>query len=176
MVRGVRSPSRPPFAVRFAYYAVGWCPHPWTRWAEAFVLSDAWPLVTTARYIVPYVLTLRLLGGQRYTWQLLLLLASVLLLQGLLMNGRDIQRRREIARLRGVRPRPMPFLVFMPVALLGICALRSGVVVDERARWIVDGTIVSSLAAMTTWQVIRNRRYDPQLPRLRSKPLLFADN
>jgi hypothetical protein len=175
MVRGVRSPARPPFAVRFAYYAIGWRPHSWTAWAEAFVLSDAWPLVSTARNIVVYVLALQVFVHQHYSWRVLLFVASVLLLPWLLVNDRDIQRRREIARLRGSLPRPTPLLVLAAIALVGICVLRSGAVVDERARWIVGCATGSSLAAMITWQLIRNRRYDRLLPPIRARPMLFAD-
>jgi len=171
MVRGVRSPARPPFAVRLAYYVIGWCPHPWTAWAEGFVLSDAWPLVSTARRIVAYVLTLRVLGADRYPWQLLLFVASVMLLPGLLVTDRDIQRRREIGRLRGLLPRATPLLVVMPIVLLGLFLVRSGILIDDRARRFVEITVLSSLAGM----IIRSRRHDRLLPPLPSRPMLFAD-
>jgi len=175
MVRGVRSLSRPPFAVRFVYYATGWWPDRWTAWAETFVLSDAWPLVSTARFIVVYVLTLRVVGSQRYSWETLVFVASVMLLPGLLATDRDVQRRREIARLRGMLPRPMPVLVFGSIVLLGIFVLRSGIVVDEHARRILNDMVLSSFATMIIWQVIRARRHQRLLPPLPARPVLFAD-
>jgi hypothetical protein len=120
---------------------------------------------------VAYVLTLRVLGADRYPWQLLLFVASVMLLPGLLVTDRDIQRRREIGRLRGLLPRATPLLVVMPIVLLGLFLVRSGILIDDRARRFVEITVLSSLAGM----IIRSRRHDRLLPPLPSRPMLFAD-
>ena len=173
--------GQPPLRARLAYYMIGWRPQGVGRtWAEAFVLSDAWPLLRTAQWLVSLMVAsiiISIVDSQPWSWEAALILASLWVLPAMLLMDRDIQRRREIARLRGLLSRPpYPLFVFCSIVAVQISLLRRWLVVGERTHWMVHVAVVSSIMVTLAWSLKAKRRYDRMLPPLPSKPVRFAES